>query len=95
MLRGSRSYFSSSSDAEGKIPVWLGPQFPYAKTGDRYLVQYTYKDYDDDGKYKPKVVLSEFNGVEWEMVSSITEMSMQLGHNGTLWEPVILQLSQD
>lgn len=87
MLRGSRSYFSSYSDAEGKIPVWLGPQFPYAKSGDRYMVQYTYKDYDDDGKYKPKVVLSEFNGTEWVMITSIIQNSLKLGHNGTVWEP--------
>ncbi len=92
MLRGTRNYFSSTSDAEEKIPVWLKPQFPYAKTGDRYLVQYLFRDYDDvdDNGYakeKPMVVLSEFDGVEWALVTSLTQMSLQLGHNGTVWEP--------
>jgi hypothetical protein len=92
MQRGSRDYFSSSSDAEEKIPVWLKPQFPYAKAGDRYLVQYLFRDYDDTddngwAKEKPRVVLSEYNGSEWEMITSITQMSLQLGHNGTVWEP--------
>lgn len=85
---GRSSYFSSIDDAEYKVPVWLtNTQFPYAKAGDRYMVQYTYKDYDDDTNYKPRLILNEFNGAEWEVVGSIIEEQLQCGHDGTEWVP--------
>lgn len=92
MQRGSRDYFSSNDDAEEKIPVWLNPQFPYAKAGDRYMVQYLFRDYndeDDDGKAKEKerIVLNEFNGSVWELVSSIAVSTLKLGHDGNSWVP--------
>lgn len=86
------NYFSSIDEAEAKIPVWLNPQFPYAKVGDRYLVQYLYRDYadvDDNNKAKEKerLVLSEFNGSVWEKVGSVIQSQLQLGHDGTQWVP--------
>jgi len=85
-------YFSSQDEAEEKIPVWLNPQFPFAKAGDRYLVQYLWRNYDnedDEGtpKEKPELVLSEYNGSAWMMVGSIVEAQLQLGHDGTNWVP--------
>lgn len=92
MGRVGKDYFSNSDEAEEKIPVWINPQFPYAKTGDRYLVQYLFRDYDDeddDGRAKEKesLVFSEFNGTAWERIGSITEAQLQLGHDGSNWVP--------
>ena len=87
MLRTGKDYFSNQDEAEEKIPVWLNPQFPYAKAGDRYLVQYLWRDYDDDRKEKEQLVLSSFNGEGWEMIGSIIEAQLQLGHNGSNWVP--------
>ncbi len=85
-------YFSSQDEGEEKIPVWRNPQFPYAKAGDRYLVQYLWRNYDDeddDGtpKESPRLVLSEYNGSEWVMVGSIVEAQLQCGHDGEKWVP--------
>lgn len=90
---GRSYYFSSIDDAEGKVPVWLkNTQFPYAKAGDRYLVQYLYKDYDDedtdeDPTKKERLILNEYNGAEWIVISSITQSVLKLGHDGSKWVP--------
>ena len=56
------------------------------------MAQYLFRDYADEAdngyaKEKPRVVLSEFNGMEWVMITSLTQASLKLGHNGTVWEP--------
>lgn len=85
---GRSSYFSSIDDAEYKVPIWItNTQFPYAKAGDRHMVQYTYKDYDDDKNYKPRLILNEYDGTEWLVVVSIVEAQLQCGHDGTEWVP--------
>lgn len=85
---GRSSYFSSIDDAEFKVPVWLtNTQFPYAKSGDRHLINFTYKDYDDDKNYKDRLILNEFDGAEWTVISSITVATLKLGHDGSNWVP--------
>jgi len=85
---GRSSYFSSIDDAETKVPVWLtNTQFPYAKAGDRHLINFTYKDYDDNKNYKDRLILNEFDGDQWFVISSITVATLKLGHDGKIWVP--------
>lgn len=56
------NHFTSKSEALYRIPIWLKNMgAPFAKTDDIKVVQYTVREYDDDGNKEYKDYISQFN----------------------------------
>lgn len=84
--RGSRDYFSTKSQAENNIGIYLNELFPYAEAGQMEFVIYNYRDYDQDGIEYGQVLLYRYDGSSWNLKdSSNEEYSLKFAHNGTTW----------
>jgi len=84
--RGTRDYFSTQSEAENNIGVYLNELFPYAEEGSNQFVIYNYRDYDQGGIEYGVVLLYTYNGTSWDMKdSSNEEYTLKFAHNGDGW----------
>jgi hypothetical protein len=59
----STPYFSSTSEAERFIPIWLKINFPYVEKGNKQLIQYAYGT--DPTNLSNKAIQYEYNGTDW------------------------------
>lgn len=66
------NFFTSKSNAVYRIPVWLKLYgAPYAEANEIQIIQYTVREYDDDGNKLYKDYLAQFNfdGTNWVNIS--------------------------
>ncbi|NME69252.1 hypothetical protein [Flammeovirga aprica] len=66
------NFFTSKSNALHRIPTWLKQHGdPYANAGDTRIIQYTVREFNDQGtaEYKDYVAQFDYNGAEWENIS--------------------------
>ncbi|MBL6449706.1 hypothetical protein JMN32_25575 [Fulvivirga sp. 29W222] len=84
--RGTRDYFSTQSEAEFKIGIYLKELFPYAEAGKQQFVIYNFRDYDQGGIEYGEVLMYTFDGTDWILKDSSNEVkTLKFAHNGTEW----------
>lgn len=82
---GKYNNFSSSDPAANYLPVLLSQMFPYAQEGKQIFVIYKYYS-SSAGATQTRGDLYTYS-TTWTYAPSTIETVMQLGMNGTEWEP--------
>ena len=82
---GRYNNFSSSDPASSYLPQLLSGMFPYAQEEQQIFVIYKYYS-SSAGETQTRGDLYTFSGT-WTYAPSTIETVMQLGMNGTAWEP--------
>lgn len=82
--------FSSTADANYYIPLFLKNKYPYAKSGDQFLVQYALYV---SSKTTQNLMLVTYNGTAWNIVGSIVTANTLVNFDGTAWSfpPKVVQ----
>jgi len=83
---GRYNNFSSSDPASNYLPQMLSAMFPYAQEEDQLFVIYRYYS-SSAGETQTRGDLYTYSLNTWSYAPSTIETVMQLGMNGTIWEP--------
>ena len=83
---GRYNNFSSSDPASNYLPQMLTIMFPYAQEEQQLFVIYKYYS-SSAGETQTRGDLYTFSSNTWSYAPSTIETVMQLGMNGSVWEP--------
>lgn len=75
--------FDNEDEAIYKLEIFLGSEFPYAEEGDFVALAYDFFSGSTNTRYANFV----FEDGNWNYIPSVTEQTIQFGHDGEGWEP--------